>query len=82
MRVAVPPVFETVRFTVPALPAGVTAVISVALLTVYEAAFTPLNFTPAAPETLLKLVPVMLTDVPPAVEPFAGEVVLMVGGAT
>lgn len=81
-RVAVPPASVTDTLTAPALPAGVTAVIDVALFTVYEVAFTPPNFTPAAPETLEKFVPVMVTEVPPAVDPLEVDSEVMVGGAT
>ena len=51
----------TVTSTVP-IPAGEVAVIWVALLTVKEAAALPPKLTAVAPE---KLVPVMVTLVPP-----------------
>ncbi len=59
----VPPAVVTVMSTVP-LPAGDVAVICVALLTVNELALPAPNFTAVAP---VKLVPVMVTLVPPAV---------------
>ena len=62
----VPPGVVTVISTAPALPAGEVAVICVALLTVNEVAAVTPNFTAVAP---VKLVPVMVTEVPPAVVP-------------
>ena len=59
-------------------PAGVVAVICVALLTVNEAAAVTPKFTAVAP---VKLVPVMVTDVPPAVDPEFGLTLLTVGAA-
>ena len=58
----------TVTWTVP-LPAGLTAVIWVAEMTLKEAAFVLPNRTAVAP---VKLVPVTVTDVPPAVGPLVG----------
>ena len=56
-----PPGVVTVMSTVPALPAGVVAVICEALTTVkLVAAFDP-NVTAVAP---VRLVPVIVTDVP------------------
>ena len=51
------------------VPAGETAVIWVALLTVNEAAGLPPKLTAVAP---VRLVPVIVTLVPPAVGPEAG----------
>jgi hypothetical protein len=62
----VPPGVVTVTSTVPALPAGDVAVIVVPFVTEnVVAAFAP-NFTAVAP---VKFVPVIVTLVPPAVEP-------------
>ena len=67
----------TVMSTVPALPAGDVAVICVALTTVkLLAAVTP-NLTVVAP---VKLVPVMVTSVPPLVGPLVGVIPVTVGG--
>ena len=65
----VPAGVVTVTSTLPAAPAGATAVIEVAELTVNNVAAVAPNLTAVAP---LKLVPVMVTRVPPAVEPLAG----------
>ena len=73
----VPPAVVTVMSTFPAEPAGEVAVIWVAELTVKLAALEP-NLTAVAP---VKLVPVMVTDVPPAVEPVAGDTPVTVGAA-
>ena len=57
--VAVPaPVTTVIR---PVVVFGTTAVICVALLTVYELALTPLNLTAVTP---IKLVPVITTEAP------------------
>lgn len=66
------------RSTVP-VPAGVVAVTWVALLTVNELAAVPPKFTADAP---LRLVPVTVTDVPPAVGPLEGLTDVTVGGET
>ena len=60
----------TRTLAVPAVPAGVVAVMLVALTTLTLVAATPPMVTPVAP---VKLVPVMVTLVPPAVEPAFGE---------
>jgi hypothetical protein len=65
----------TVMSTVP-VPAGLVAVIEVALLTVYEVAEVPPNLTEVAP---VKPVPVIATDVPPAVGPDVGDLPVTVG---
>ena len=72
----VPPGVVTVTSTAPALPAGDVAVIDVALLTVNEVAAVAPNFTAVAP---VKLVPVMVTLVPPAVGPLVGLTPVTVG---
>ena len=61
-----PPGVVTVTSTVPALPAGETAVIWVAELKVKLAALVAPNITAVTP---VKSVPVMTTEVPPAVGP-------------
>jgi hypothetical protein len=67
----VPPAVVTVISTVPALSAGDTAVIDVALLTVKLVAAVLPNVTPVA---AVKPVPVMVTDVPPARGPAPGAI--------
>jgi hypothetical protein len=68
----------TVTVTAPALPAGVVAVICVPLsTTTFVAALLP-NVT-AAPAA--KFVPVIVTDVPPAVGPALGDMLVTAGGA-
>ena len=68
-----------VTFIVPVeTPAGVVAVICVALFTVNDAAATLLNVTAVAP---VKLVPVIVTEVPPAVpQTDVGVKLVIVGG--
>jgi hypothetical protein len=51
-------------------------VISVSLITVNEVAAAPLKVTAVAP---VKPVPVMVTEVPPAVVPDVGEILVNVG---
>ena len=63
----------------PAAPAGVTAVIEVASTTTTLVAATPPIVTLLAP---VKLVPVMVIAVPPAVGPEAGLTLAIVGAAT
>ena len=71
-----PPAVVRVTSTVPALPAGAVTVMEVAVLAVSPVAeFVP-NFTPVAE---LKLVPVMITVVPPAVGPLVVLMLVMVG---
>jgi len=67
----------TVTATAPALPAGVVAVICVALATTTLVAAAAPNATeaPAA-----KFVPVIVTAVPPAVDPVFGDTLVTVGG--
>ena len=71
----VPPLVVTVTLTVP-IPAGEVAVIWVALLMVKEPAALLPNLTAVAPE---KLVPVMVTLVPPDVGPVFGMTLITVG---
>src|SRR5690348_1891806 len=73
----VPPEAVTVTSTVPD-PAGVVAVISLALLTVKVLAAVEPNFTAL---TATKLVPMMVTDVPPPAGPEFGATDVTVGGA-
>ena len=70
------PGFVTVTVTAPALPAGVVAVIDVALTTVTFVAEALPNVT-VAPDT--KFVPVIVTAVPPAVVPVFGDTLVTVG---
>ena len=72
----VPPPVVTRTLTVP-VPAGDTAVIEVALLTVKLAAGVTPKLTAVAP---VRSVPVMATLVPPAAGPVEGERNVTVGG--
>jgi len=74
----VPPGVVTVTLTVPAVSAGLKAVMEVALLMMLVAAVVP-NSTDVAP---VKLVPVMVTLVPPAAGPDVGDTLVTVGAAT
>jgi hypothetical protein len=73
------PGFVTVTVTAPALPAGVVAVICVPFTTTTFVAAVPPNVTvaPAA-----KFVPVIVTAVPPPVDPLFGDTLLSVGTTT
>jgi len=71
----VPKAVVTVISTTP-VPAGETALIEVALLTTNDAAAAAPNLTAVAP---VKFVPLMVTLVPPADGPFAGEIEVTVG---
>ena len=62
--------------TKPAEPAGDVAVICVAELMVNPVALVAPNFTAVA---LVIFVPVIVTEVPPAVGPLAGETAVIVG---
>src|ERR1700681_598654 len=67
----------TVTSTVPAVPAGEVAVMEVALLTVkVEAGLLGPKFTADAP---VRLVPVMVTEVPPVFGPEGGLTPVTVG---
>ena len=68
----------TATLLAPAVPAGVFALIEVAVATTLVAA-TPLTVTLVAP---LKLVPLMVNAVPPKVVPEAGDTSAMVGTGT
>jgi len=76
--VAVPPTFVTATLFAPAVPAGVLAVIEVALTTTTLVAATPFTFTLVTP---VKLVPVIVIAVLPLVGPDVGEIEVIVGAA-
>jgi hypothetical protein len=73
-----PPGIVTVTSTAP-VPAGEVAVIDVALLTVKLLAAVPPKLTAVAP---VKVVPAIVTDVPPAAGPEEGLTRVTVGGVT
>ena len=77
--VAVPPAVVTTTSLAPTAPAGVTAVIEVAVATTLVAA-TPPTFTVVAPTT--KFVPAIVIDVPAVSVPDVGDTLAMVGSAT
>jgi len=72
----VPPGVVTRMLAVPALPAGVVQVTEVAETTTTLVHAAPPTVTAVAP---VKLVPVIVMDVPPAVVPDAGETAVTVG---
>ena len=74
----VPTGVVTVTSTTPAAWAGLTAVICVDELIPKDAAPIVPNLTEVAP---VKLVPVIVTDVPPIVDPPDGDTAVTVGGA-
>ncbi len=74
----VPPGELTKALAAPALPAGVVALMLVELTTVTLVAAVPPRAIAVAP---VKLVPVMVMVVPPAVEPLVGEILVTVGAA-
>ena len=74
-----PPAVVTTIVFAPADPAGVNAVMEVALTTFTLVAATPPTVTPLAP---VKLVPVMVIAVPPVVGPEVGLTLTMVGAST
>ena len=63
----------------PAAPAGDVQEMEVAETTTTLVHAAPPTVTSVAP---VKLVPVMVMDVPPAVDPLVGETALTVGAAT
>jgi hypothetical protein len=73
----VPPGVVTLTDAVPE-PAGVVAVIDVALTTLKDAAGLPPTVTDVAP---VNPVPVIVIEVPPASGPLAGETPVTVGTA-
>ena len=76
VAVAVPFGVVTATLFAPRVPAGVTAVTLVDETTTTLVAATPPTVTLVAP---VKLVPVIMIAVPPAVEPVAGETEEMAG---
>ena len=77
VRLPLCPLTVTVTVTAPALPAGAVAVISVGLTTTTLVAAVAPNVTVAP---VAKLVPVIVTAVPPAVKPLFGDTLVTVGG--
>ena len=77
LPVTLPPAVVTTTSLAPAVPAGVVAVIVVELLTENVATLPPM-VTAVAP---VKLVPVIVTLVPPESEPLVGEILLTIGAA-
>jgi len=75
----VPPAVVTSTLADPALPAGVVQVADVEEATLTDVHATPPTVMPVAP---VKLVPVMVMDVPPAVGPLVGETEVTDGAAT
>jgi hypothetical protein len=75
----VPPGVVTTTLAKPALPAGTVQVAEVLLTTVKLLQATPPTVTPVAP---VRLLPVMVMDVPPSVGPLAGEIEVKEGAAT
>jgi hypothetical protein len=71
-----PPGVMMTTFAVPAVPAGVVAVTDVSLTTVTLVACVPPMVTMVAP---VKPLPVIVTEVPPAIGPVAGEMPANVG---
>ena len=69
----------TVTVAAPTLPAGVVAVIVVLFTTATFVAAAPPNVTVAP---VAKFVPVIVTAVPPVVDPLFGLTLVTVGGAT
>jgi hypothetical protein len=76
--VALPPGVVTVRFTEPALSAGVVTVIDVAVSAVTVPAVEPKSTA----EALSRPVPVMVTAVPPLIVPLVGVYDVIVGAGT
>jgi len=79
LRVKVPPEVVTTRSRAPTVPAGATAVMVVGLTTIILEQGAPPIVTDGNPE---KLVPVIVTSVPPAAEPVEGLTPVTVGGET
>jgi hypothetical protein len=79
VRLPLCPLTVTATVTAPALPAGVVAVMVVLFTTTTFVAAVPPNVTVAP---VVKFVPVIVTAVPPAVDPVFGETLLTVGGTT
>jgi hypothetical protein len=66
----------TTTVTAPAAWAGVVAVIVLSLTTVIPVAAMPSNVTPVV---LVRFVPVIVTNVPPNIEPETGMIPVNVG---
>ena len=77
--VAVPPAVVTATLLAPAVPAGVLAVTEVLDTTTMFVAAMPPTVTLVAP---VKLVPVMVIEVPPNVVPEVGLTLVIVGNGT
>ncbi|KRC90086.1 hypothetical protein ASE25_11390 [Terrabacter sp. Root85] len=78
LAVVVPPGVVTLTVTAPAEPAGLVALTCVELTTVRLVPAIVPNFTAVAP---VRLLPVMVTTVPPVVGPVVGEIELATGAA-
>ena len=79
MAALLPEGVVTITDTAPALCAGVTQVISVALTTFTDVAAKPSKLTDDAP---VKLAPLTLTLVPPVVRPVAGLTLVRMGAGS
>jgi hypothetical protein len=79
VRLPLCPLTVTVTVAAPAVPAGVVAVIDVLPTTTMFVADTPPTVTVAG---VAKFVPVIVTAVPPAVEPVFGDTLVTVGVTT
>ena len=79
MAALLPAGVVTMTLTAPAAPTGVVAVIVVAFTTETDVAATPPNVTLVVP---VKVVPVMVTLVPPRAEPEFGLTEVTVGRGT
>ena len=79
LRLPLWPLTVTVTVTAPAASAGVVAVICVPLTTTTFVAAALPNVTVAP---VAKFVPVIVTAVPPAVDPLFGDTLLTVGTVT
>ena len=76
--VADPPAVVNTTFTAPTVLVGVTTVIDVALELTIDVPAVPPNVTLVV---AVKLVPVIVTVVPPAIGPLDGAISLIVGAA-
>ena len=79
MLVTEPPAVVNTTLTAPAVLAGVMTVTDVALTFVSDVPAVPPNVTPVV---AVKLVPVIVTVVEPAVGPLNGDTDVIVGAAT
>ena len=71
-----PPAVVTLKLTLPAEAAGEIAVISVDDTSMNDVASAAPNLTEVA---AVRLVPVIVTSVPPEIRPFVGEIEVMTG---